>query len=422
MRRSYFVRNRIEWELHVQALHQEGINQFRRMYRMRHESFIKLTGYVRPILEKDEKMSKIRTNKGPITVEIILHCYLRWLAGGSYLDIRISAGISIASFYRCLHSCAEAILTVKELAYHFPATTRELRRTAKDFKKISSYGLIDGCIGCLDGLLLKIQVPSSKDCGHVKSFHSGHYGISGINVQAVCDAKCRFTFAALAAPGGQNDIKAFRGTKLFQYLDSTPIGKYIIGDNAYVCGEHLLTPFPGQQRSNTTKDAYNFFLSQLRIRIEMTFGRFVNKWRVFLCPLRIKLKFIGPIFMSATRLHNFCINEEELHRQRQQQAAEGWYHGIQSDSSSDEEESDTDDSDSDDDDDSVASSTSDEEAAIPDTDIDVPPGEIPAAYLPSDHRIISIAGHSIMREILVDEVSRRALARPSYNINRNKTL
>ncbi len=29
------------------------------------------------------------------------------------------------------------------------------------------------------------------------------------------------------------------------------------------------------------KDAYNFFLSQLQIRVVMAFGRLMNKWRIF---------------------------------------------------------------------------------------------------------------------------------------------
>jgi hypothetical protein len=84
----------------------------------------------------------------------------------------------------------------------------------------------------------------------------------------------------------------------------------VIGDNAYVCSEKLLTPFSGQQRLESAKDAYNFYLSQFRIRIKMTFGRFMNKWGLFKRPLQICLKNVGIIFMCATPLHNFCINEQ----------------------------------------------------------------------------------------------------------------
>ena len=91
----------------------------------------------------------------------------------------------------------------------------------------------------------------------------------------------RFVYACVAAPGGVNDIAAFRKTSLSQMIRSLPAGKFIAGDNAYVCLEHLLTPFSGDKQQDPQKDAYNFYLSQLRIRIEQAFGSMTTKWRVF---------------------------------------------------------------------------------------------------------------------------------------------
>jgi hypothetical protein len=304
------VRDRLEWDLHVRQLELEEGNAFRRFYRMSYASFVKLCTWINPFLTVDNKMSRIRTGKGPISMEIALHCLLRWLSGGSYLDIRLSAGISKASFYRVVYECATAILQAEQLQYSFPSSNDELNQDCSDFKAISSNGVIDGCVACLDGMLLQIQTPTAAETGHVKLYFSGHYQTYGINVQAACDAHCRFVFASLAAPGGTNDIVAFRKTSLLQKITSLPIGKYVIGDNAYVCSENLLTPFSGQQRLESAKDSYNFYLSQLRIRIEMTFGRSVNKWGLFKRPLQIRLKNVGIVFMCATRLHNFCINEQ----------------------------------------------------------------------------------------------------------------
>ena len=90
----------------------------------------------------------------------------------------------------------------------------------------------------------------------------------------------------------------------------------MIGDNAYVCSEHLLTPFSGDQQNNPRKDAYNFYLSQLRIRIEMAFGLLTSKWRILRRPLQCKLKHAGKLFLCVARLHNFCINERLLHGQQ----------------------------------------------------------------------------------------------------------
>jgi len=56
-----------------------------------------------------------------------------------------------------------------------------------------------------------------------------------------------------------------------------PIGKFVIGENAYVCSETLLTPFSGVDKDEPIKDEFNFHLSPLRIHIEQTFGMMTTK-------------------------------------------------------------------------------------------------------------------------------------------------
>jgi hypothetical protein len=77
------------WSRHV---------MFQRHLRMKPESFEKLLVYIRNELEADEHMASLRG--GIIIPEICLFCTLRWLAGGSYLDIYARTGISKPSFYR----------------------------------------------------------------------------------------------------------------------------------------------------------------------------------------------------------------------------------------------------------------------------------------------------------------------------------
>jgi len=155
-------------------------------------------------------MSRRRTGKDPVTVEMMLHYLLRWLAGGSYLDLKISTGISQTAFYHYIYKCMDAILASTELAYMFPETEQELNEAAHGFTTMSSHGAIQGCVACLDGYLLQIKVPAKAETGNVKVYFSGHYQTYGINVQAACDHQCRFVYAPLDAPGGANDIAAYR--------------------------------------------------------------------------------------------------------------------------------------------------------------------------------------------------------------------
>jgi len=367
-RPNYYVRNRIEWNTHVAELHMESPQAFYQLYRMNLESFNRLCSWIDPFVKVDPVMSSVRTGKSVIVTEVALHCLLRWLAGGSHLDIRISAGISIPSFYACVYKCINAILNCDQLAINFPTSNEEISESARNFCNASTNGIIDGCVACLDGMLLPIRTPSSDETGNVMAYYSGHYADYGINIQAACDSLCRFVYVSISAPGGTSDVVALRKTSLCQMIEALPLGKYVLADNAYVCTEHLLTPFPGEQRRLPQNDTYNYHLSQLRIRIEMTFGRFMNKWRLFQHPLQVKLRHIGKIYMCAARLHNFCTNERL---------------SMQTEANSLDEEVSTE------------------------------------LYIPSDHTEY-VEGNSMMRDILVDKIYHSGLARPAENRRRNR--
>lgn len=114
------------------------------------------------------------------------------------------------------------------------------------------------------------------------------------------------------SPGGANDVRAYDGCNLSSMVESLPYGYYIVGDNAYVATEHLLTPFAGRSKNDPTKDAFNFHLSQMRIRIEQAFGFFTNKWRVFRRPSELNLKNASLLVHACMRMHNYCIDNREF--------------------------------------------------------------------------------------------------------------
>jgi DDE superfamily endonuclease len=141
--------------------------------------------------------------------------------------------------------CARAILDCNALAHSFPKTAEQIKVAASGFAGLSSNNFLRGCVGAVDGLLIRIKVPATIAVGMVKSFYSGHYQCYGVNIQAVCDHRCRFIEVCVAAPGGANDIAAFRKTYIPALINNLPGSYYIVGDNAYICTEHLLTPYSG---------------------------------------------------------------------------------------------------------------------------------------------------------------------------------
>jgi len=136
---------------------------FKKMYRMSPLSFNRLLAMILPWLDMNKKQSS-NASKGrrSITAEIILHCTLHFLAGGSVHDIQVMAGMSRTSFYRCVHHGIDAINACPGLSIRFPLTISELANSAKDLSSISSHGIMNGCVAALDGWCCHIWVPSAN--------------------------------------------------------------------------------------------------------------------------------------------------------------------------------------------------------------------------------------------------------------------
>ena len=155
---------------------------FRRSIRMDISSFNKILTVIKDVLKTDEDMGKIRG--GSISPSICLFCTLRYLSGGSYLDISSLTGISKTSFYTVVWRTIDAIVNSEDALLnniHFPNTNEECERAAAGFESISTFA-ITNCVSVLDGYLLSIQTPPAKVVGNVRSYFSGHYQMYGVAV------------------------------------------------------------------------------------------------------------------------------------------------------------------------------------------------------------------------------------------------
>eukprot|EP00918_Siedleckia_nematoides_P102613 GHVU01224101.1.p1 GENE.GHVU01224101.1~~GHVU01224101.1.p1 ORF type:complete len:441 (+),score=41.80 GHVU01224101.1:495-1817(+) len=305
------VRPRLSWELHTQLLMRECGGAFARYYRMSLDAFRLLTTIVDPFLQRDDVMAWVSCGTVAMNSTLILHCTLRWLGGGEYDDLRIIAGISKASFYRALHAGLLAICLAPELAYRFPDTVDEVDAAAAAFSRLSRYRIILGCVGAMDCLLLRIRAPSRRETGHVRSYYSGHYRCYGISILGVCDHLCRFVHVSVAQPGGSNDITTFRRSAVRNHIQRLPLGRFVVGDNGFICTERVITPFYGRQGRVALLDTFNYQLSQLRIRIEMAFGFLTTKWGRMQKRLQLRLRNVGLFVMAVTRLHNYVITSRQ---------------------------------------------------------------------------------------------------------------
>ena len=295
---------RLRWDDFVEQHKDRPL--FRRHMRMSYESFCTLLSLIRDNLDTtDETMASLRG--GPIIPELYLYATLRYLAGGSYTDICVFCGISVTSFYSIVWNTIHAINN--SISIEFPSTAEECANNAAQFEGLSHRGVFKNCVGVLDGFLLSITTPRKRWAKNVRSYFSGHYQKYGINIQACCDAYCRFMFVGIGGPGVTKDRSAVAESGLFEKVENLPPGYICFCDCAYLPTEHFISIFGGDLALRRDNDNFNFFASQLRIRIEMAFGLMTRKWGILQRPLTNSLPNIKHIILCIARLHNFCINE-----------------------------------------------------------------------------------------------------------------
>jgi hypothetical protein len=310
LRKAFWDHERLDWSQYLRKHRHEG--RFAKKYRMSEEAFNNLVQILTPFLHRGDTAQSRKRCSEEIYPEIFVAIGLRYLAGGAYDDIREAYGVSVPGFYYCRNRFFKAVLKADVLAIHVPDDPEKWESIRLKFHERSEEGIIRGCVGAIDGFFQPTKCPTVKEThGNVRAYFSGHYNRYGLNSQALCDSELRFLFFGVMGPGNKSDQPAYEETGLAELLEQLPVGLFVAADAAYIVTEHILIPFTGSQRQDRVKDAFNFFLSQLRIRIENAFGLLTTKWRILRRPLECSLQTNARILAICARLHNYVIDQNE---------------------------------------------------------------------------------------------------------------
>ena len=204
-RKKRWKHTRLNWNAHVALLTHE--NHFQREYRMSLGTFKKLHNILYPLLNR--QCHKCQKGIQPVSVPIIIATGLRWHTGSRADDLKHIFGLSRTKVYNCVKKFREAVLAFKDLAIRMPESLEEWNKIKDGFLQKSSHGLMNGCVGALDGFFQKCNAPSKKEVSNVISFYSGHYESYGLNCQALCDSRLHFMYFGVVAPGSTNYNIAF---------------------------------------------------------------------------------------------------------------------------------------------------------------------------------------------------------------------
>lgn len=282
---------------------------------MSYASFWRLASLLRPYMIK--RNHAMALTNGPILPSVRLACTLRYFAGGSSYDIAMSFGISNSEVLESVWEIVDAIHKYPEFEMQYPSSHEKQEQIAEGFRRKSAANF-DCCAGAIDGILIWIHRPSKACCAEAScdsgKFFCGRKLKFGLNCQAVCDAEGRFLDFSILYPGSTADCLAFEGMAVYKRLEDGLLapGLCIFGDNAYLNSPFMATPYSGGSLTHS-KDAYNFYHSQLRIQIECAFGKFSQRWGILrtAMPKGVTVKKAVALVAALAKLHNFCIDQRE---------------------------------------------------------------------------------------------------------------
>jgi len=293
---------------------------FRRAFRMTYPSFQHLHCLLKEKIDAEVGRNHAKTfyvHNGPITSDMRLGAALRYFAGGSPYDICMVFGISHTEALDSWKYVANAIHGCPNFDIEYPASQDEQQRIAAQFRSVSQAD-ISVCAGAIDGILIWIERPSVVDSAGAQvdplKFLCGRKHKHGLNCQAVADARGRFLDVSIVYAGSSSDLLAFEASTLYSRLQEDNFlcpGLCLFGDNAYLNSSFMATPYSGV--AGDSLDAYNFYHSQLRIRVECAFGMLTQRWGILRSAMPRAIGIQGTISMviALCKLHNFCIDRRE---------------------------------------------------------------------------------------------------------------
>ena len=185
-----------------------------------------------------------------VTLKTRLAVSLRWLAGGSYLDLCFAWGLGILTFYDTDNGVLWRTLQAIDEVFHmgFPVNDEDKLEELRQGFSHHSAGILDGCVLALDGFGVSTRAPFETEVIRPKDYQFRKGGFALI-VMAGCDINARFICASCDHSGSTNDVIAWQDSLLFQMVEVEkllPSKYFFIGDEAFNTTQQFLSPWPGK--------------------------------------------------------------------------------------------------------------------------------------------------------------------------------
>lgn len=255
-------------------------------------------------------------NRVPVSVDEKI-CTGLLFCGGATIGPSIWGNhVCKQTVYNIFYQFIAAIICSKVGEIKFPSTREEMEETTQGFvRQRLCLPIYYGVLGALDGLAIRIWLPSRNECGSQVAFVN-RKGFAAMNCQAIADSNCKCIYFNCNSPGGTHDATAWETSNMgvlwrsraeqSNYVVDARIDPlhdhnrpyYIATDDAYSASLNILCPWAGTGlvTRDPPKDSFNYYFSGgIRNCIERLFGQVYQRWGILWRPLRFSPKRIPHI-------------------------------------------------------------------------------------------------------------------------------
>lgn len=125
----------------------------------------------------------------------------------------------------------------------------------------------------------------------------------------MCDAKLQIRDIDARWHGSTHDSTVYHNSFLRARLDNNEIHGHLLGDSAYPCGRHMMTPFLNP--STNAEKLYNEAQIKTRNTVERTFGVWKRRFACLSQKLRLKLDHTLTVIVATAVLHNIALQQND---------------------------------------------------------------------------------------------------------------
>lgn len=283
-------------------IHYDAVD-FRRIFRLSQNAVVKL-------VQELGGLGVFTESKFQAQFDPLLQCLL-WLQtmskgmDGSQHEPKVSKGYLYVIEERILSAMTGPMLR----KYIKWPTLQKAREIEAGFRMLNGF---PGVIGVVDGTHISVRIPQRGD----QAYYC-RKGYPAMQVQATCDHKFLYTDVFLGYPGSVHDARVFRNSDVYAnanalYYKDEGEDFHVLGDSAYPATTFCLTPFRRSAAQTPEHRRYSYRLSQLRMTIEVAFGRTKSWFRILNHVDRRSKKKLIDVIAACFVLHNFKILHDGL--------------------------------------------------------------------------------------------------------------